>query len=79
MVAFYITFMEDDMGEPSTVEFAYVYCIKALARNESFGYTSKWGPDIVGVWGVNDNMGNYKDRYFFYAFDRFGDFRIASE
>ena len=36
MVAFYIAFMEADTGESSAVEFAYVCCIKALARNERF-------------------------------------------
>ena len=36
MVAFYIPFMEADIGEPSAVKFAYMYCIKALARNEGF-------------------------------------------
>ena len=36
MVAFYITFMEVDIGDLSTVEFAYIYYIKALARNEGF-------------------------------------------
>ena len=41
MVAFYIAFMEADIGEPSAIEFAYVYYIKALVRNEGFWYTSK--------------------------------------
>ena len=36
MVAFYIAFIEVDIGEPSVVEFAYIYCIKALARNDGF-------------------------------------------
>ena len=36
MVAFYIAFMEADIGEPSAIEFAYVYFIKALAKNEWF-------------------------------------------
>ena len=49
MVAFYIAFMEADIGEPSMLEFAYVYCIKALARNEGFWYTSKRGPDVDDI------------------------------
>ena len=36
MVAFYIAFIEANIGESSTVEFAYIYCIKALAKNEGF-------------------------------------------
>ena len=65
MVVFYIAIIEVDIGEPSVIEFAYIYCIKALARNEGFWYTSKREPNLEGVWGVHDNMGNYKDRYFF--------------
>ena len=41
MVVFYIAFMETDIGKPLAVEFAYIYCIKALARNKGFWYTSK--------------------------------------
>ena len=41
--------MEADIGEPSAVEFTYVYYIKALARNEGFWYTSKQGPDVEDV------------------------------
>ena len=33
MVAFYIAFMEVDIGEPFVVEFTYIYCIKALTKN----------------------------------------------
>ena len=52
------------------VEFAYVYCIKALARNKGFLYTNKRGLGMEGVLGIHDNIGNYKDRYFFYPSDR---------
>ena len=79
MVAFYIAFMELDIREPSTVEFSYVYCIKALPKNEGFWYTSKRGLDVEGVWGIRDNMGNYKDIYFFYPSDRLGEFRVVSK
>ena len=41
MVVFYITYMEEQLGEPSAEEFTYMYYIKALARNEGFWYTSK--------------------------------------
>ena len=37
IVAFYIAFMEVDIGEPSVVEFAYIYGIKALTRTKAFG------------------------------------------
>ena len=33
MVAFYITFMEANIGEPLAIKFAYVYYIKALATS----------------------------------------------
>ena len=46
MVAFYIAFMEADISESLAVEFAYVYRIKALARNEGFRYTSKRRLDV---------------------------------
>ena len=36
IVAFYIAFMEANIGEPSVVEFVYIYYIKALAKNEGF-------------------------------------------
>ena len=71
MVAFYITFMEIDIGETFAVEFAYIYYIKALAKNESFGTLVTGGP--------RDNIGNYNDKFFFYPSDCSGDFRIASE
>ena len=41
MVEFYMAFMEADIGKPSTMEFAYVYYIKALAKNKGFWYTTK--------------------------------------
>ena len=31
---------------PFVVEFAYIYCIKTLAKNEGFWYSSKPGPDV---------------------------------
>lgn len=49
MMAFYIAFMEADISESSAVEFAYVYYIKAFARNEGFWYTNKRGLDVRGV------------------------------
>ena len=49
MVAFHIAFMEAGIGEPSVVEFAYVYGIKALAKNVSFWCTTKRGPDVEGI------------------------------
>ena len=36
VVVFYIAFMEADIGKPLAVEFAYIYCIKALTRNTGF-------------------------------------------
>ena len=36
IVAFYIAFREVDIGKPSTVEFACICCINALARNKGF-------------------------------------------
>ena len=77
IVAYYIVFIEANIGEPLVVEFVYIYCIKALARNKVFWYTSKRDPDVKGVWGVHDNIGNYKDRYFFYPSDRPGEFRVG--
>lgn len=49
MVSFYIAFIEVDIGESSAMEFAYIYCIKALTKNEGFWYTSKQGPNVEGV------------------------------
>ena len=46
------SFMKGDIGEPSAVEFAYVYCIKTLARNKGFRYINNRGLDVEGVWGV---------------------------
>ena len=79
MVAFYIAFMEADVGKPSVVEFTYIYCIKALAKNEGFWYTNKRGPDVEGVWGLREITRNYKNIFFFYPSKCFGDFRITSE
>ena len=79
MLAFYIAFIEGDIRKLSAVKFVYVYCMKALAKNEGFWYTNKWGPQVEGVWGVHDNMSNYKDKYFFYLSDRLGEFRVANK
>ena len=38
MVSFYIAYMEEELGELSAKEFAYMYCTKALARNEFLVY-----------------------------------------
>ena len=35
MVAFYIAFKDANIVEPSAVEFAYIYCIKALRMKAS--------------------------------------------
>ena len=61
------------------VEFANVYYIKTLVRNERFQYTSKQAPDVEGVWGVHENMGNYNDRYFLYPSNCLGEFWVASK
>ena len=58
IVALYILYMEADIGEPKTEEFAYVYCIKSLAKNQKLWYTSKHGPNI------NDNMETTKTSIF---------------
>ena len=79
IMTFYIIFMEIGIREPSTDVFAYVYCIKVLAEHKGLWYMSKCGPDIEGVWGVGDNLGNYKDRFFFYSLERSRDFRVVSE
>ena len=70
--------MEASIGKPTVEEFAYVYCTKALAKHEGLWYTSKREPGVKGVWGVHDNMGNYKDIFFFYSLEWSGDFRITS-
>ena len=78
-MASYIAFMEVDISKSLAVEFAYVYRIKALARNEGFRYTSKRRLDVEGIWRVRDNMGNYKDIYFFYPSDHPRELWVASK
>ena len=77
MMVFYIAFMEAGIGEPSIIDFVYVYGIKALAKNMRFWYITKWGPNVEGKWGIRENMGNYKDKYFFYPSERPGEFMSA--
>ena len=79
IVAFYIAYVEAIIGATTVKEFSYVYCIKTLANHEGLWYTSKRRLDVEGVWGVHENMGNYKDRFFFYPLKRPGEFRIVSE
>ena len=79
MVAFYIAFIEAEIGEPSVEDFAYICCIKAFAKNEGFWYSSKRGPDVGGIWRVYYNMGSYKDENFFYPSECPGEFRFASK
>ena len=69
--------MEVGISEPNVDEFAYVYGIKALAKHERFWYTTKWGIDVEGIYGLCNNMDQYKDKYFFYPTERPREFRTA--
>ena len=77
MVVFYMAIIEAGIGEPSIIQFIYIYGTKALAQNMGFWYTTKWGPDVEGIWGVHDNISNYKDKYFFHPSECPGEFRPA--
>ena len=77
MVAFYIAFMEADIGEPSIEEFTYVYRIKALAKNTQFWYITKRCPDVEGIVGLRDKMGSFKNKYLFYPSKCPSEFRVA--
>ena len=79
IVAFYNEYMEVGIGKQTTEEFTYVYYIKSLSKNEGFWYTSNRGLDVEGVWGTRDNMGKYKDKFFYFPSERSGEFRFASE
>ena len=79
IVAFFITFMEAGIGKPNVDKFTYVYEIKALAKHEGFWYTTKWGTTTKGIIGLRDNIGHWKDHFFFYPSKRPGEFRTACE
>lgn len=78
IVAFYIAFKEASIRESSTEEFTDLYCIYALVKHEDFWYMSNRGPNVEGLWSVRDNMGNYKDRFFFYPSKRYRDWQVSS-
>ena len=65
IVAFFIAFMEAGIGELNVDEFTYIYGIKALSHYEGFWYTAKRGAIEKGITGPHDNMGHWKDHFFF--------------
>ena len=69
--------MEAGISELNINEFAYVYGIKVLAKHEGFWYTAKRSVDVKGIVGLHDNMGQWKDHYFFYPSERLREFRTA--
>ena len=69
--------MEAGISEPNVDEFAYVYGIKALAKQEGFWYTTKRGVDVQGIASLRNNMGQWKDHFFFYPFECPREFRTA--
>ena len=58
--------MEAGIGEPNVDEFTYIYGIKALSHHEGFWYTAKRGAIEKRITGSHDNMGHWKDHFFFF-------------
>ena len=74
IVMFIIAFMEADIGAPNIDEFTYVNEIKVLAKCMGFWYTTKRCNT-----GLYDNMGHWREHFFFYPFEPPREFRIACE
>ena len=55
--------------------FCYEFEINAIV-NEGFWYTTSRG-DAVGIEGIPNNMGQWKNDFFFYPFARSREFRMA--
>ena len=65
------------INELNVDEFTYGYGIKALAHHEGFWYITKRGAAEKGVTGLHDNMGHWKDHFFFYSSEHPGEFRTV--
>lgn len=61
----YIIYHKLGFPEPTPEEFAWFYQLKACSDEGHF-YTSKWPIKALnGIYGIHDNMGLFKDKYFF--------------
>ena len=69
--------MEVCLIEPTINKFAYVFRIKTLVKHERFLYTTRWGLDVKGIVGLCSNMGQWKDKLFFYPSRHSGNFRTV--
>ena len=69
--------MEAGIGEPNIDELPYIYGIKALAHHEGFWYMTRRGTDVNGITGLRNNIGHWKDHFFFYPSKRHREFRTA--
>ena len=76
IATFFITFLEACGVEPSIGHFDYVFGIKAFAKNAGFWYLTSHG-DVVGIGGLPNNMGQWKNDFFFYPSAPSGEFRIG--
>ena len=51
--------------------------IKTLSHHEGFWYMTKQSATEKGITGLRDNMGHWKDHFFFYPSERYGEFKTA--
>ena len=76
MVAFFISFSMACGVEPSLGHFAYIFGIKVMAKHVGFWYLTGRG-DATRIGGLPNNVGQWKNDFFFYPFARSGEFRIG--
>ena len=77
IVVFFIAFTEASHITPMVNKFAYVFEIKAFTKHAGFWYATNRGVDVQGIGGLRSNMGQWKDKFFFYPSRRPGEFRTA--
>ena len=76
IVAFYISFLEIYKTAPTVGHFSFIFWLKVLAKHHGFGYLTSRGV-AVGILRLPNNVGQWKNDFFFYPSNHFGEFRAG--
>ncbi|PON48309.1 hypothetical protein PanWU01x14_238380 [Parasponia andersonii] len=76
MVGLYILYHKLGLETPSPEEFAWFYQVKSNPSDFGFFYTSKWSNQAIKtIYGVRNNMGNWKNPFFHFDYAANGFFQ----
>ena len=76
IVAFYIAFSELSKTAPTVGHFAFILGLKVLAKHLGFWYLTGQGV-ATGILRLPNNVGQWKNDFFFYPSNNFGRFRVG--